>query len=67
MIFISLLCQGLPYVELKGGDKWPLFSVSLSTKVILFIQVTDFKIYRSCILQPADASSFLNAVNAFDD
>ena len=34
------LFQGLPYVELKGGDKWPLFSVSLSRKVILYIQVT---------------------------
>ena len=39
-----LLCQGLPPVELKGGEKWPLFSVSLSRKVHLYIQVSIFLI-----------------------
>ncbi|KAL9987728.1 hypothetical protein ACROYT_G002079 [Oculina patagonica] len=40
---IHYASQGLPYVELKGGDKWPLFAVSLSKRVILYIQLDDYQ------------------------
>ncbi|XP_066022142.1 intermembrane lipid transfer protein VPS13C isoform X9 [Pocillopora verrucosa] len=34
---------GTPLVELKGGDKWPLFSVSLHRKVNLYIQIDNYQ------------------------